>query len=76
MKCLDVLARLSDYLDQEVAGEICKQLEEHFSACEHCRLEVNTLRRTVELYHTIPSSTVPGEVEERLFRVLKMDRVG
>ncbi len=76
MKCLDVLARLSDYLDQEVAGEICKELEEHFAVCDHCRIEVNTLRRTLELYHSVPSPCVPGEVEERLFKVLKLNRAG
>ncbi|HVP39774.1 MAG TPA: zf-HC2 domain-containing protein [Candidatus Saccharimonadales bacterium] len=74
MNCLDVMGRLSDYIDQEVAGEVCKELEAHLATCPHCRIEVNTLRRTVELYHRIPSSHVPGEVEERLFKVLNLRR--
>jgi len=73
MNCQELLnMHLPNYLDQELLGEVCKQIEEHLAQCPHCRVEVNTLRKTIELYHKMPSGTVPGEVENRLFRVLDL----
>jgi hypothetical protein len=74
MKCREVFERLSDYLDQEAVAEVCKELEAHIKECEHCRIEVNTLKRTVELYKRMPCCDVPGGVKERLFKVIKFDR--
>ena len=73
MNCRDVLGRLSDYLDQEAVAEVCRELEAHIKECEHCRIEVNTLKRTVELYKSIPCCEVPGTVKERLFKVIKFN---
>jgi anti-sigma factor RsiW len=73
MKCGDVEVLISDYLDQELLGEVCRQIEEHLAQCPHCRVEVSTLKRTIELYHRIPSCDVPGTVESRLFKVLNLD---
>ena len=75
MNCKEVLGQLSEYLDQEVLGEVCRELEQHIAACQHCRIEVNTLRHTIELYKRMPSTDVPGSVEERLFKVLRLDRI-
>jgi hypothetical protein len=70
MKCGDVEVLTSEYLDQELVGEICRQIEDHLLSCQHCRVEINTLRKTIELYHRMPSRELPGEVEDRLFKVL------
>jgi anti-sigma factor RsiW len=72
MKCGDVEVLISDYLDQELLGEVCRQIEEHLAQCPHCRVEVSTLKKTIEMYHRIPSCGVPGAVEDRLFKVLDL----
>jgi anti-sigma factor RsiW len=74
MNCQEVLGKhLPNYLDQDLLGEVCRQIEEHLAQCPHCRVEVSTLKKTIELYHQIPSKDVPGTVEERLFKVLDLD---
>jgi hypothetical protein len=41
--------------------------------CDNCRVVVNTLRKTVELYEQCSDSVeLPGEVKERLFAKLDL----
>jgi len=73
MTCQEVLGRhLPSLLDQDLLEELCKQIDEHLAQCPHCRVEVNTLKRTIELYHRMPARDLPGEVEDRLFKVLDL----
>jgi predicted anti-sigma-YlaC factor YlaD len=48
--CNDVLEQLSDYLDDEAREELCRAIEAHLSRCRDCRLEVDTVRKTIVLY--------------------------
>jgi predicted anti-sigma-YlaC factor YlaD len=72
-QCSQLLGSLSEYIDGELQAEICAQIEEHVKECDNCRIVVNTLQKTVELYeHTSNESVVlPDKVRERLF--LKLD---
>jgi predicted anti-sigma-YlaC factor YlaD len=65
---------LSDYLDGEVSGELCLEIERHISGCLNCRIVVDTLRKTISLYQASSDSTeVPAEVRERLYRTLNLE---
>jgi len=76
MNCREVRAKMSELLDAEVAAEVMNELKGHLHDCEDCRIQVNTLKRTIELYKRMPSQNVPGAVEERLFKILKLDHIG
>ena len=64
------LEQLSDFIDGELAPELCAELEQHMAECHNCRIVVDTLRKTISLYHTLGNSQteLPAEVEERLWR--------
>jgi predicted anti-sigma-YlaC factor YlaD len=71
-QCRQLLGSLSDYIDGELQAELCAQIEEHMKDCDNCRIVVNTLKKTVEIYgQAQPSAELPGGVRERLF--LKLD---
>ncbi len=70
--CHELLGELSAYLDGEASQRVCAEIERHLQECANCRAVVNTLDRTVTLYRTLPAPTVPAEVEERLWRVLRL----
>jgi len=71
--CGDLLQTLSDYIDGEISPLLCAELEKHLSTCENCRIVVNTLRKTIELYQAEPEITgLPGEVRSRLFARLEL----
>jgi anti-sigma factor RsiW len=73
--CEQMLGTLSDYIDGDLQAELCAELERHLEGCENCRVVVNTLRRTIELYKDTgeESAQLPGHVRERLFFRLNLE---
>jgi len=72
--CRDLLNSLSDYVDGSLQEEFCVEIERHMSACEDCRIVIDTLRKTVDLYQTTSGpSAVPDDVRQRLFHRLDLD---
>jgi anti-sigma factor RsiW len=70
--CRDLLDGLSDYLDGEAPGALCAEIERHLAGCEKCRIVVDTLRKTVTLYHHLPQPEMPAQVRERLYKRLDL----
>jgi predicted anti-sigma-YlaC factor YlaD len=72
--CHQLLSSLSDYIDHNLSAELCTQIERHMQDCENCRIVIDTLSKTVELYHvTAPNPDVPHDVQVRLFHRLELD---
>jgi anti-sigma factor (TIGR02949 family) len=72
--CRKLLGSLSDYVDGELDEELCSVLEQHLDGCEDCRIVVDTLRKTVYLYHeSSKAEDIPSEVRERLYKSLKIE---
>lgn len=74
--CKQLLSCLSEYIDGNLQPVLCQEIEEHLQNCEKCRVVVNTLRKTVELYgrSSEMASDLPEDVCERLFLKLDLDR--
>jgi len=73
-QCEKLLGSLSDYIDGELQAELCSLIERHLQQCDNCRIVVNTLRKTVELYRqTSGPAELPGSVRERLFLKLELE---
>jgi hypothetical protein len=74
-KCRSLLGSLSDYVDGTLCDELCEEIELHVAECQNCHIVVDTLRKTISLYHETEAETgeVPGLVRERLFRTLNLD---
>jgi anti-sigma factor (TIGR02949 family) len=68
------LGSLSEYLDGDLEEELCAELERHLSGCENCRIVLDSLNKTIYLYHTTAQQvTVPEDVRQRLYRRLDLD---
>jgi anti-sigma factor (TIGR02949 family) len=73
-ECKNLLGELSDYIDGELRAELCAEIEKHLQTCENCRIVVNTLRKTVELYEqTCLMDELPQSTRERLYTRLNLD---
>ena len=71
--CKHMLGVLSDYVDGDLASELCAELERHLQTCPNCTVVVNTLRKTVELYQeTTDTDPLPQEIRQRLFARLDL----
>jgi len=66
--CKVLLGSLSEYIDGELQADLCALIEEHVKDCENCRIVIDTLRKTVEIYEqTTSPADLPAAVRERLF---------
>lgn len=72
--CRHLLASLSDYVDGELGDELCAELEQHLAGCKDCQVVVDTMRKTISLYHSnsMPPE-VPSEVRQRLYKRLNLE---
>ncbi|MFO7632750.1 MAG: zf-HC2 domain-containing protein [Caldilinea sp.] len=70
--CKHLLADLSDYLDGEAAAEVCAEIERHLADCADCRAVVDTLRKTVYLYRTLPQPSFSDEARAHLITALSL----
>ncbi|HBX69361.1 MAG TPA: hypothetical protein DEH25_08240 [Chloroflexi bacterium] len=74
--CHHLLSSLSDYVDGALEEQLCQEIERHVSGCEDCRIVIDTLEKTIYLYHTSAASEPPGvpeDVKERLFKRLDLE---
>ncbi len=72
--CYHFLDSLSDYVDGELRAELCLDLERHMADCDDCQIVVDTLKKTVSLYHkTVDEPSLPSDVRARLFRSLDLE---
>jgi predicted anti-sigma-YlaC factor YlaD len=74
--CSHLLGSLSEYVDGSLGEMLCKEIERHVTECEDCRIVIDTLEKTVSLYHTtveLEPPSVPDDVRERLYKRLDLD---
>ena len=73
-QCNELLSSLSDYVDGELREDLCREIEKHLAGCANCRIVVDTLKKTIYLYHeTSRTGEVPADVRERLFKRLDLE---
>ncbi len=72
--CSQLLSTLGDYVDGTLSAELCNDLERHRKDCQRCRVVVNTLKKTIELYQeTDEDTSLPEDVRERLYLRLNLE---
>ncbi len=72
--CHQLLGSLSEYVDGELDDELCSALEKHLENCADCRIVVDTLRKTVYLYHTnAKEEQLPTDIRQRLYKSLNIE---
>ena len=73
-RCRELLEQLNEYVDGELAAELCRDLEQHMAGCPDCRVVFDTLTKTIALYHTLDETPaeLPADVEARLLRRLNL----
>jgi anti-sigma factor (TIGR02949 family) len=71
--CDALTERLSEYIDGELDPRLCAEIEAHLSACENCRVLVDTTRKTILLYRRQSPAEIPSDVRARLYKALDLE---
>ena len=74
MNCQEILHNMSEYIDGELDGQLCAEIEAHIDSCPDCKIVVDTLKKTVQLVQNSGRETeLPQDVRQRLFTRLHLD---
>jgi anti-sigma factor RsiW len=71
--CHELLGSLTQYIDGEAATDLCAKIEAHLAECPRCKVEVDTVRRTISLVHETYVPLMPNDAKQRLYHVLQLD---
>ena len=66
LDCRQVLAELSNYVDDEVSQELKQAIEEHLARCGRCWVVFDTTKKTLTIVSEQMPSATPRAVGERL----------
>jgi anti-sigma factor RsiW len=65
--CMDLLRKLSAYIDDELPADICREIRRHLGACPNCEVFIASLQHTVTLcrHRPAPQLTLVDRVNMR-----------
>lgn len=73
-RCLALLGRLSGYIDDELTPRQRRAIDAHCRDCARCKRMIAGIRRTVALYRSTGSTSLPsrtrGRARARIARLL------
>jgi len=65
-QCQNYHAMLSEFIDNELAPELCAELQTHIEQCVHCKKELNLLKLTSHVVKNMPNPAAPPEFLSKL----------
>jgi predicted anti-sigma-YlaC factor YlaD len=74
--CSELREQLSDYLEPAELEELCRTVGEHLSACRDCRLEVDSVLKTITIVRASNDVSTPVWVSSRLNALLSREYEG
>ncbi len=72
--CEELITSISEYVEGSINPQLCLELEKHLSECHNCRVVVNTLKKTIDIYREQNTQDkVPVDVKNRLLARLHLE---
>lgn len=71
LRCRELWERASEYLESALSQEEKEHIQHHLKECLGCRGFVSTLKDTISLLQSLPSSALPPELKQRLLQIHK-----
>ena len=71
LSCEDLVAYLSDYIDNNLSTELTHAAREHLATCENCRVVLDSTQKLILLYRERGNQqTIPAARQEKLYSEL------
>ena len=71
MNCKSVIREISNYLDGELEPSVKQDLEHHLEDCEDCKVVVDQVRLTVDVFCDSEPVELPSDIKSRLHEALR-----
>ena len=72
--CLKTLQQICDELSEDINSPLCQEIQEHLKACPKCCAQVDSIKKVVYLYQNMNKLEVPDAVDNRLWKVLNLQK--
>jgi anti-sigma factor RsiW len=66
LSCRDLIAELSNLVDNDVAAEVRRELEEHLTHCRTCQVLYDSTRQTIRVLTDVGSFELPESLAARI----------
>ena len=70
--CSDVLDHICEELDTKLSTAQCRELKRHLAKCRNCTAYLDSLKKTIRLYSSVPVKRPSLKARKQLFAVLKL----
>jgi len=74
MNCLTTLQQICDRLTEDIDSSLCQEIQEHLKVCPKCCARVDSIKKVVYLYQNMNKPEVPDEIDNRLWKVLNLQK--
>ena len=64
--CLKVLRRLSEYVDDELPRDVCREIRQHLGDCPNCEVFLTSLRQAVSICRHTPTLPLSASTRARM----------
>ena len=72
--CRQVYQHICDHLDEDLASPRCRRIRHHLEGCPDCMAYLDSLKKTIILYRSAPTPTVPRIIHRSLATALKQEQ--
>ncbi|MDE3056663.1 MAG: zf-HC2 domain-containing protein [Bacteroidota bacterium] len=73
LHCADVFSHICENLDADLDSPQCREIKRHIAGCPDCTALLDSLKKTVYLYRTVPIPTIPASSRRKLYSVLSLE---
>jgi len=71
LNCKSVILEISNYIDGKLAPAVKQDLERHLEHCEDCKMVVDQIKLTVDIFCDSKPVELPDDVKSRLHEALR-----
>ncbi|MBF8248612.1 MAG: hypothetical protein HW374_1412 [Bacteroidetes bacterium] len=71
--CVDVAEHICENLDYKLSSRKCREIKKHLAECPNCTAYLDSLKKTVKLYHMVRNPRIPSSSRAKLYKVLKLE---
>jgi anti-sigma factor RsiW len=66
MACIELVERVTDYLEGRLTPDELAQVQAHLSSCDGCRAHIEQVRTAVRILQTTPEERLSPAADDRL----------
>ncbi len=73
LHCADVFSHICENLDADLDSPQCREIKRHIAGCPNCTALLDSLKKTVYLYRTLPIPTIPASSRRKLYSAISLE---